>query len=130
MWPFYCFIVKRNHDVFKSKSLCIFLNKNIKIKQDLKWKISHKIWWGTNFCFNWYKNCISKVKIWWCDALELAKEIKGHFWNHLFCFKEILCFISVYRICFQNIHTVTYQKTLLYTIFACFENCRKSSVCH
>ena len=44
---------------------------------------------------------------------------------HLFCSKElfnitVLSQCIVYRVHFQNIHTFTYQKTLLHTLFCLF----------
>ena len=44
--------------------------------------------------------------------MELAKEKRGHFLYHLFCPKEVFL---TYWIHSQNIHTFTYQKTLLHT---------------
>ena len=58
--------------------------------------------------------------------LELAKVERGHFctvWFVRKTFFEDLCFISiyiVYRIHFQNIHSITHQNTLLHTLFCLF----------
>ena len=60
---------------------------------------------------------------WSYDELELAKEKRGHFFVPFFfppnqMFFNI-CVLSQCIVCwirFQNIHTVTYQKTLLHTL--------------
>ena len=57
------------------------------------------------------------------DDLELAKEKRGHFLCCLFCLKEIFVLSPqciVYWIHFQNIHTFTYEKILLNTLFCLF----------
>ena len=123
MWFFHCFNFERNYDVFKSKNPCILLNKNIKSnknKQELKMENPHTVLERLTLCFSWYKNRQLKKN---CDEMELAKEKRGHFLYCLFCPKEIFFeFVStlfvckVYWIHFQNIHTFTYQKTLLHTL--------------
>ena len=57
--------------------------------------------------------------------MELAKEKRGHFLYRLFCLRRIfLTFMFylnvVFWIHFQNIHTFTYQKLVLHTLFGLF----------
>ena len=77
----------------------------------------------TNLCFSSYKNCKLKVKLWWVGVRERKNRVffvpfilsKGNFFK--------ICVLSqciVYWIHFQNIHTFTYQKTLLHTLFCFF----------
>ena len=47
LWLLYHFDFETNYDVFKSKSPCILLNKNIK----RKWKISHTVLERRILCF-------------------------------------------------------------------------------
>ena len=73
-------------------------------------------------CFSSYKNLKLKVKLWWVGT---RKRKKGSFLYRLFCPNEVfflhLCFMSVYSVLywiqFLKIHTFTYQKTLLHTLF-------------
>ena len=52
--------------------------------------------------------------------MELAMEKRGHFLYRLFfpkgVFLTFVFYLNVYWINFQNIHTLTYQKTLLHTL--------------
>ena len=73
----------------------------------------------TNLCFSSYENPKLKVKLWWVGARERKKRA---FWVPFILSEEIffnICVLSqciVYWIHFQNIHTFTYQKTLLHTL--------------
>ena len=119
---FYYFSFERGYDVLKSKSRCILLKKNkilIKRKQNRKWKIPHTVWERRILCFSSCKNSKLKVKLWWIGARERK--------NRTFFVSLILpegnsfkiCVLSqceVYWIHFQNMHTFTYQKTLLHPL--------------
>ena len=69
--------------------------------------------------FSSYKNRKLKVKRWWVGARERKKRV---FFVPFLLFEGIffnICVLSqciVYWINFQNIHTFTYQKTLLHTL--------------
>ena len=132
MWLFYYFNFERNYDVLKSKSPCILLNKNINVnknKTESKWKIPRKVLKKRILCFSSYKNRKLKVKLWWVGARERKKRAffvpfilsEGNFFN--------ICVLSqckVYWIHFQNIHTFTYQITLLHTLFCLLLNSSKA----
>ena len=91
----------------------------IKMKRNRKWKIPHIVLERRNLFFSSRKNRKSKVKLWWVGARERKKRAflyrffflpKGNFFK--------ICILSqciVYWTHFQNIHTFTYQKTLLHT---------------
>ena len=95
------------------------LNKNVNFKKTRRnrhGKIPETGLETQTLCFSLYKNWELKVKLWWVG--ELAKEKRVHFLYSLFCPKNyfLTCVLSqciVYWIDFQNIHTFTYQKTLL-----------------
>ena len=122
MWLIYYFHSERNYDVWKSKSPCFLLNKNInliKTKWNRKWKIPQTVlkWW--TMCFSLFKNCELKVKLWWAGARKIKKSAffvvfilsEENFFN--------ICVWSqciVYWINCQNIHTFTYLKALLHTL--------------
>ena len=122
MWLFYYFNFERNYDVLKSKSPCILLNKNInfnKQQRNRKWKIPHTVLERRTLCFSSYKNCKLKIKLSWVGARQRKKRPffvpfilpEGNVFN--------VCVLSQcieYWIHFQNIHTFTYQKTLLHTL--------------
>ena len=107
------------------------------MKWNRKWKIPYKVLerrilcfssylheFYVNFMFIWiYKNRKLKVKLWWVVAGEGKKrefcpvysDLKGFF--NIFVLSQCI----VYWINFQNIHTFTYQKTLLlHTLFCLF----------
>ena len=121
MCLFYCFNFERNYEVLKSMSVCILLNKNInlKSKRNQNWKIPHTVLERRNLCFSSYKNRKLKVKLWWFRACKRKKKAlfvafilsKRKFFNICILFQCI-----VYWIHFQNIHTFTYEKTLLHTL--------------
>ena len=111
---------------FNVKESMHFLNKKIKFnktKRNWKSKIPHTILESRTLCFSWCKNHKSKIKLWWVGARERKKRAffapfilsEGHFLN--------LCVLSQYIVYwkhFQNIHTFTYQKPLLHTLFCLF----------
>ena len=83
------------------------------MKRNRKWKIPPTILERRTLCFRSYKNhkLKSKTVVSWTSP----KKKEGIFCTVYF-FK--ICALSqciVYWIHFQNIHTFTYQKTLLYT---------------
>ena len=84
----------------------------IKTKRNRKWKIPHTILDRRTLCFSSYENHELKVKL-WC--------FQRKFFN--------ICVFSwclLYWIHFQNIHTFTYQKTLLHTLFCLFSKSPKA----
>ena len=107
---------EKSHDILKSKSPCILLNKNINFNKN---ETESKMKNCTTFCFISYKNRKLKVKLWWVGACERKKGAlfvpfilsKGSFFKICVLYQCI-----VYWIHFQNIHTFTIKKMLLYTI--------------
>ena len=105
----------------KSKGPCILLDKNInfyKSETGLKMESPH-----TALCISSYKNHKLKLKLWWVGACERKKRVffVPFILSKKNCFN--ICVLSqciVYWIYFQNIHTFTYQKTLLHTLFSLF----------
>ena len=91
----------------------------IKTKRNRKWKILDTVLEKQTLCFSSCKNHKLKVKLLWAGARE--KE-RTYFLYRLFFLKEFffkICVLSqciLYWIHFQNIHTITHQKTLLYTL--------------
>ena len=116
VWLFFNFNFERNCEVLNSKSPCILLNKNINFNKN---ETESKMKNCTTFCFISYKNRKLKVKLWWVGACERKKGAlfmpfilsKGSFFKICVLYQCI-----VYWIHFQNIHTFTIKKTLLYTI--------------
>ena len=121
MWLFNYFNLETNYDVLKSKSPCILLNKNInfnKNETESKMEIPHTVLDQRTLCFSSHSNCKLKVKLWWDGACKRKKE--GIFCTIYFVWRKffnisVLSQCIVYWIHFQNIHTFTYQKTLLHT---------------
>ena len=121
MWPFYYFSSQRDYDILKSKSPYVLLYKNYTFsKNETEPKMENP---RTFFERQTSKNSELKVKLWWVGSRERKKSA--------FCEKFILSERHFYNICvlsrcilywinFQNIHTFTYQKTLLYTHFCLF----------
>ena len=118
VWIFYYFYFERNYYILKSMCPCILLNK-IKAKWIRKWKIPHTVLERRTL----YKNRKLKVKLSWVGARKRKQKAffvpfilsEGNFFN--------ICVLSeciVYWIHFRNIHTFTYQKTLLHTLFCLF----------
>ena len=76
-----------------------------------------------NLCFSSYENCKLKGKLWWAEACKRKKREffvpfilpEGNFFNIWALSQSI-----AYWIHFRNIHTFTYQKTLLLTLFCLF----------
>ena len=74
-------------------------------------------------CFSSYDNRKLKLKLWWVGARERKKRAffillilsEAIFFN-IFVLSQCI----VYWIHFQNIHTCSYQKPLLYTLFCLF----------
>ena len=106
-----------------SNSPCILLNKNINFnKNETESNMgnsTHSFRETDLVCFSSCKNRKLKVKRWWVGARERKKRAsfvpfilpEGDFFN--------ICVLSQcikYLIYFQNLHTFTYQKTLLYTL--------------
>ena len=74
MCALYYFNFERSHDVLKSKSACILLNKNIKTKRNRKIKISHTVLERRTLSFSSYKNRKLKVKL---MSWSLRKKKEG-----------------------------------------------------
>ena len=95
----------------------------IKTKTNRKWKILDTVLEKQTLCFSSCKNHKLKVKLLWAGARE--KE-RTYFLYRLFFSKEFffkICVLSqciLYWIHFQNIHTFTYQKRLIHTLFCLF----------
>ena len=125
MWLFYYFDFERNYDVLNSKGPCILLNKNINLnKIETESKIENptrSFLERRTLCFSSYKNRKLKVKLWWVGARERKKVIccTVYFvWRK--CFNICILFQCI-ATHFQNIHTFTYQKTLLHTLLSDFK---------
>ena len=91
----------------------------IKTKRNRKWKIPYTVLERRTLGFSLYKNRKLKKKLWRVGDRERIKRAlfvlfifsEGIFFN--------ICVLSqciLYWIHFQNIHTFTYQKTLLNTL--------------
>ena len=89
------------------------------MKQNQKWKIPHTVLERRTLCFSSYKNHKLKLKLWWVGAHKRKKTAsfvpfilsEGNFCN--------ICILSqciAYWVHFQNLHTFTYQNTLLHTL--------------
>ena len=110
MWLFYYFDFERNYDVLKSKSPCFLLNKKLNFnKNQTESKLEHPMQ--------------LKVKLSWVEARD--RKTRALFATLIFSAKTFfkICVISHsmgYCINFQNIHSFTYQKTLLHTLFCLF----------
>ena len=74
MCALYYFNFEWSHDVLKSKSACILLNKNIKTKRNRKIKISHTVLERRTLSFSSYKNRKLKVKL---MSWSLRKKKEG-----------------------------------------------------
>ena len=129
MWLFYFFSFEGNYDVLKLKSPCILLNKNINfVKNEMESKMENPThnFGEANLAIYSYKNCKLKVKLWWIGARKRKKrtffvtfvlsEVNFVFYDFLFFKICVLCQCIVYWIHLQNMHTFTYQKTLLHTL--------------
>ena len=125
MWLFYYFNFERLYEVLKSKSPCILLDKNTNFsKNETESEMESPInnFRETNLYFRSYNNRKLKVKLWWVGWSSQKRAFfvpfifsEGNFFN--------ICVWSqciVYWIQLQNIHTFTYQKTLLLTLFCLF----------
>ena len=86
---FYYFNFETNYDVQKSKSPCIFLNKNINFNKNetengnRKWEISHTVLERQTLCFSSYKNHKLKLKLMsWSSAFFVPFILpKRNFFN-------------------------------------------------
>ena len=88
------------------------------IAYNRKWKIPHALErWRLSLIS--YKNCELKIKLGWIGARIFCNGyfVLNIFSDVLFCSVCILSQCIEYRINFQNIYTLTYQKTLLQTLF-------------
>ena len=77
VWFFSYFYFERNYDVLKPKRPCFLLNKNIifhKNETESKKQIPHTVLERSDLCFNLYKNCELKVKLWLAGAREIEKS--------------------------------------------------------
>ena len=127
-WLFYYFYFGRTYGVLKSKSPShVFCWRKIwtliKTRWNRKWKIPHTVFERWNRSFSSYKNCESKVKLYWVGACARKKSA---FFVMFILFKGnvfkicVLSHCMVYWMNFENIYTFAYQKTLLsYSFAAC-----------
>ena len=118
MWLLYYLPFERNYDVLKSNDLYILLNKNINFNRN--WNIWHTE--RRTMCFSSYKDRKLKVKLWWVGACERKKTTFSVplILSEVFLTFVFLSHCIVYWIHFQNIHTFTYQRALLYALFWLF----------
>ena len=102
------FILK---EVMTSKSPCILLKRN------RKWQMPPIFFDRQTFCFTLYKSHKLKVNLWWVGACESKKRavFVAFILSEIFS-RFVLSQFIVYWINFKNIHTFTYQKTLLHTL--------------
>ena len=91
----------------------------MKTKRNRKWKIPYTVLERRNLCFSSYKSRKLKEKLWWIGA---RKGKKKAFFVPFILSEEtflnicVLCQCIAQWIHFQDIHTFTYQKTLLNTL--------------
>ena len=87
------------------------------MKWTRNWKIPQTVLQRWILCFSSYKNCKLKVKLSWVKSHTRKKRT---FLVPFFCQRDVLSQCIVYWIHFQNqnIHTFTYQKSLLYTLLS------------
>ena len=111
-------------DILKSKSWCIFLNKNlnlhkIEMERNRKWKMPHTVFERRTSCFSSYKNRKLKVNLWQVGVRERKKRVffvpfilsEDNF------FKD-LCFMSVYSV-MNTLSEYTYISKKHYFIHFC-----------
>ena len=120
---------ERNYDVLKSKTPCILLNKNINFnKNETESKMENHTHSFREMNLVFQLQRILKVKLWWLGTPKRIKKVffvpsilsEGIFLN-IFVLSQCI----VYWIYFQNLHTFTYQKILLHTLFCLFLNSSK-----
>ena len=128
MWLLYYFNFERNYDVSKPKSPYILSNKIINFGNgSRKWEIPHPVLERRILCFSSYKNRKLKGKLWW---VGVCKRIKKTFFEPFILSKwKFLKICVLSRIHFQNMHTSTYQKALLHTLFLLALKMSKSLQC-
>ena len=76
----------------------------------------YKLW---TLCFSWYKNRKLKVQLWWVGARERKKRaffVPFNFSEENFLKICVSSQCTAYWISFQNIHSFTYQNTLLHPL--------------
>ena len=101
------------------KGIMRLIETLLKTKRNRKWKIPHTVLERRTLYFRSYKNRKLKVKLWWVGARE--RKMREFFVPFILSegnFFEI-CVLSqciVYWIHFQNISTLTYEKTILHTL--------------
>ena len=118
MWLFYQFTFERNYDVLKAKNPCILLNKK---QNGIENRKSYTVL-QRRIVFELIQEPQIKCKT---VIVGARKEKKDIFCNVYFVRRNFfnICALSqstVYLIHFQNIHTFTYQKTILHTHFFLF----------
>ena len=116
LWFFYYFNIEINYDVLKSRSPCIWLNKNTNFhKNETKSKMENPTnsFRETNLVLQLIKESQIKCKTVMSWSSWKKKEVRRKFFN--------ICVLSqciAYGIHFQNIHVFTYQKVLFHRFFA------------
>ena len=77
VWLFYYFNFERDHEVSKSKSPCILLNKTInfnKNETESKMEIPHTVSERRTLCYSSCNNRKIKGKLWWVGARKRKKR--------------------------------------------------------
>ena len=96
----------------------------IKTKWSQKWTIPHTVLERRTTCFSSYKSRRKlKEKLSCVEAYERKKEgifCTVYFVRRKFCNICVSSHCIVYWIKFQNIHSFTYQETLIHTLFCLF----------
>ena len=112
------FDFERSYDILKSKSPCILLNKNINFdKNETKSKMENPIH-GIRKTHQliWESQIRSKSVMVWGSQKKKEFFVPSILSEENFFKICVLSQCIVYWIHFQNIHTFTYQETLLHTI--------------
>ena len=134
---FLYFNFERGYDVLKTKSPCIFLNKNINFNRN---KTESKMenlaqFWRDAPCFSAHRRIANlKKKKKTVMSYSSRKKKKTFFLPFIFSEDSFfkICVLSqciVYWINFQNIHTFTNQKILLHTLVLLVSKTGKSLQC-
>ena len=131
MWFFYYFNFERSYDVLKSKSPFILLNKNTNFKNKTESKMENPThsFRETNRVLQLIQESQIKSK----TVMSWSSQNKKEFIFYIvyFVWKEIFVLSQriVYWIHFQNIHTLTYHKTLFHTLLLLVSKIVKSLQC-
>ena len=126
MWFSYYFNFERNYDILKSKCPCILLNKNTNFnKNEAKSKMKNPThsFRETNLLLQLIQESQikSKTVMNWSSQKKKRAFFVPFILSEGSFFKDwVLSQCILYWIHFQNIHTFTYQNTLLHTLCCLF----------